>query len=50
MGFKMDVEAVDFCEVRVDALASTMRDVFRLVALHCVPKQQTGIEFCTGPG
>lgn len=45
MGFEMDVEAVDFCEVRVDALAKTMREIFEAGRVALRSKQETGIEF-----
>jgi glycosyltransferase involved in cell wall biosynthesis len=45
MGFEMDAEAYDFCEVRVDALARTMREAFEAGRVALTGKQQAGIKF-----
>ena len=43
-GFEMDVEAVDFCEVRVDALARTLREVFDAGRAALEEKRQAGLQ------
>ena len=45
LGFEMDVEAVDFCEVPVDVLARTMREVFEGGRAALRPRRRAGVEF-----
>ncbi len=43
LGFEMEVDAVDFCEVREEALAQTLRNVFDAGRAGLVDKQQAGL-------